>query len=170
MTTFTDAELDALMDEAIRAKIEHDEWVVQEGITVTNDGLLPRMTAAITYLRAALAAKVRVKPLVWVGSDDPEEWVSDECDIFYEFGMYQLYCGSIVHGEPHKTADLAKAAAQADYNARIIAALDIEAISTQVAPVLTDEMVEAALDYIWGDRGNIRAALTAALAQMKETK
>jgi hypothetical protein len=66
---------------------------------------------------------VRVLPLVWYEGDEPDEWKSGPYDVWCELGRFQLYYWSIVMGKPHDDADAAKAAAQADYEARILAAL-----------------------------------------------
>jgi hypothetical protein len=70
------------------------------------------------------------------------------------------------------TLELAKAAVQADYTIRILSALDLDALPTRSAPVVTDAMVEAAhatLSRPWENwRSEIRAALTAALEVMEQ--
>jgi len=85
-------------------------------------------TGIATVIRALADAPpapvVKVKPLVWVDGDEPDEWRSGSYDVWCELGRFQLYYWSIVMGEPHDTADAAKAAAQADYDARIRAALE----------------------------------------------
>ena len=75
-------------------------------------------------LAAVQPAQVRVKPLVWHEGDEPDEWKSGPYDVWCELGKFQVYHWSIVKGAPHETAEAAKAAAQADYEARILAALD----------------------------------------------
>lgn len=71
------------------------------------------------------AAQVTVKPLEWFEGDEPDEWKSGPYDVWCELGKYQVYYWSIVMGEPHETAKAAKAAAQADYDARIRSALTV---------------------------------------------
>ena len=70
------------------------------------------------------AVQPKVKPLVWHERDEPDEWKSGPYDVWREFGRYQLYHWSVVMGEPHKTAAAAKAAAQADYEAQMLSALE----------------------------------------------
>ncbi len=74
---------------------------------------------------------VRVKPLVWVDADDDDalaraESMGQEYSVGYDCGAWFAYsetwCGDVAAGLP--TVDAAKAAAQADYEARILAALE----------------------------------------------
>ena len=87
-------------------------------------------------IRSLPAVQPKVKPLVWHEGDEPDEWKSGPYDVWREFGRYQLYHWSVVVGEPHKTASAAKAAAQADHEARILPALE-----PAVQPDLTDPVV-----------------------------
>ena len=77
-----------------------------------------------SYTKVHPAVQPKVKPLVWHEGDEPDEWKSGPYDVWREFGRYQLYHWSVVVGEPHKTASAAKAAAQADHEARILSALE----------------------------------------------
>ena len=77
-----------------------------------------------SYTKVHPAVQPKVKPLVWHEGDEPDEWKSGPYDVWREFGRYQLYHWSVVVGEPHKTASAAKAAAQADHEARILPALE----------------------------------------------
>ena len=79
----------------------------------------------------ATDAPVRVKPLVWVDADDDDalaraESMGQEYSVGYDCGAWFAYsetwCGDVAAGLP--TVDAAKAAAQADYEARILAALE----------------------------------------------
>ena len=69
------------------------------------------------------AAQVKVKPLEWVDGDEAGECESGPYDVWCEFGKFQVYFWSVVVGAPHETEGLAKAAAQADHETRIRAAL-----------------------------------------------
>lgn len=89
--------------------------------------------------RAIPAAQVTVKPLEWFEGDEPDEWKSGPYDVWCELGKYQVYYWSIVMGEPHETAKAAKAAAQADYEARIRSALTV----TPHDPAKVQALVEA---------------------------
>ena len=89
-----------------------------------------------SYTKVHPAVQPKVKPLVWHEGDEPDEWKSGPYDVWREFGRYQLYHWSVVVGEPHKTASAAKAAAQADHEARILPALE-----PAVQPDLTDPVV-----------------------------
>jgi len=87
------------------------------------EAVVSALTVARHERDAAMAGAVKVKPLMWHEGDEPDEWKSGPYDVWCELGMFQLYHWSIIVGEPHRTADNAKAAAQADYNARILSAL-----------------------------------------------
>jgi hypothetical protein len=98
-------------------------------ISTITSGLSPRYEASDRMHPGAgvwvpEGSGVRVKALEWHECDEPDEWKSGPYDVWCEFGKFQLYQWSIVMGEPHDTADAAKAAAQADYEARILAALE----------------------------------------------
>lgn len=82
-----------------------------------------RMMDAAREIRALPAVEVGIKPLEWFEGDEPDEWRSGPYDVWCELGKHQVYHWSIVMGEPHETAEAAKAAAQADYDARIRSAL-----------------------------------------------
>lgn len=78
------------------------------------------------YLQARESADgVKVKPLVWV---KPPDW--KDCDLCSEDGFYEICEGQLLFnpgsevGSLFETLKAAKAAAQADYEARIKAALD----------------------------------------------
>lgn len=86
----------------------------------------------IAALAAERAATVTVKPLVW--DDRGYEW-SWWADTALGRGTYQIRCeggigylvdfDGVTIGEPHDTLEAAKAAAQADYDARIRSAITI---------------------------------------------
>lgn len=107
------------------------------------------------YVRADLAAvpaQVRVKPLVWDEGDEPDEWRSGPYDVWCELGNFQVYHWSIVKGDPHETAEAAKAAAQADYDARIFAAIEPQpdqAIEIDIRAAMMEEIEKAAAESPW---------------------
>lgn len=86
----------------------------------------------IAALAAERAATVTVKPLVWEGRSYEWSWW---VDIVFGRGTYQIRCeggigylvdfDGVTIGEPHDTLEAAKAAAQANYNARIRSAITI---------------------------------------------
>ncbi len=83
------------------------------------------------YIRADLC-QPKVKPLVWV--DRGYEWAW-WADTVFGKGAYQIRCedgigylldlDGVTLVDPHGTLEAAQAAAQADYTARILAALDL---------------------------------------------
>ena len=93
---------------------------------------------------AAKAGVVRVKPLVWTNREYDWSWWAD---IPFGRGMYQIRheVGYFVDFDDetisgcHRTLGAAKAAAQADYEARILAALE-------PAPVSDEALIRAALE------------------------
>ena len=105
------------LDTATASQMQADmqQWVVD----AMNDAWNRRADLA-----AVQPAQVRVKPLVWHEGDEPDEWKSGPYDVWCELGKFQVYHWSIVKGAPHETAEAAKAEAQADYEARILAALE----------------------------------------------
>lgn len=87
-----------------------------------------------------------VRPLVWNGSGEPEPWenfgweqytrsAAGTYRVFFRHGVWRavIHCLDRAHfiGEAD-TLDAAKAAAQADYTARILAALDADALAALV--------------------------------------
>jgi hypothetical protein len=83
-------------------------------------------TTLTAYRQARESADgVKVKPLVWV---KPPDW--KDCDLCSEDGFYEICEGQLLFnpgsevGSIFETLEDAKAAAQADYEARIKAALD----------------------------------------------
>lgn len=84
-------------------------------------------------INALPAVTVGVKPLNWHEGDEPDEWKSGPYDVWCELGKFQLYYWSIVLGEPHETADAAKAAAYAHHRARILAAIEPVAVPDPAA-------------------------------------
>lgn len=78
---------------------------------------------------------IKIKPLAW--SDDPSSAL--DCAWIDNFGLYQitdeavLFVGHELTGTQYPTIAAAKAAAQADYEARIMAALDVQPLTVQDA-------------------------------------
>lgn len=121
------------LEEALRTKAAMIE--LGEKIAWGSDVALMREAAdALAASRAAsdcqqqdLVTATRVKPLVW--NDDPSSAL--DCAWIDVFGLYQitdedvLFIGHDCIGTAHKTTEAAKAAAQADYEARILSALDL---------------------------------------------
>ena len=95
-----------------------------------------------------LVTAARVKPLVW--SDDPSSAL--DCAWIDDFGLYQitdedvLFVGHNHVGRQYPTIADAKAAAQADYEARILAAIDVQPITAQEAARVPEvaALIEAA--------------------------
>jgi|GEM_PF-5951376 len=105
--------------------------------------LLPELMDA--YLEAVEARAVTVKPLVWEDGDEPGEYRSGSYDIWNEQGGFQIYHWSIVLGEQHSTPEAAQAAAQADHDARIRSALDVQPVTVNAAEIprgLVDELAQ----------------------------
>ena len=111
------------------------QTAIRWGVT-GEPAILVSTKAAISALPAVVPV---VKALVWHEGDEPDEWKSGPYDVWCELGKFQLYYWSIVMGEPHETADAAKASAYAHHRARILSAL-----APQPAPEPRD--VRAALD------------------------
>lgn len=92
-----------------------------------------RARAALTNSTEAVTRKVRVKPLVWVETEGREhpEWIA-VTNIGRDWRVFQAWWGKedkwgyVAEGGFYHTPDEAKAAAQADYEARVIAALETE--------------------------------------------
>jgi len=90
---------------------------------------IARLTAAIAQSRAetqaALAGCVKIRPLVWI--DNPDQAL--DCWMVDDFGLYQitdelvLFTGHESTGRKFDALEAAKAAAQSDYEARILAAI-----------------------------------------------
>lgn len=101
--------------------------------------------------RAIPAAQVTVKPLEWfeVTDRDDEDFgkhVAVDTNIHVRYKVYKVYgggwrlCGSVPFGQPIRpTIEAAKAAAQADYEARIRSALTV----TPHDPAKVQALVEA---------------------------
>ena len=121
-------------------------------------------TQGIEYIRADLAAvqpaQVRVKPLVWHNFDAWTHWAEAVCGTYHveeRNGWWQaeLRVGGLVHFVT-KTDDTlqaeleaAKAAAQADYEARILAAIEPQPISKSAdLHDPRDEVTDAARDVL----------------------
>lgn len=111
------------------------------------------MAAALKEIDAALSAPkaeaVTVKPLEWIGdhvasAETPfgTYTVAENIKDRWEWTFHKYPCGS-PDETAYETEDKAKAAAQADYEARILSAID-----TSPVPALTDEAVERAL-AVW---------------------
>ena len=121
----TDDELEALV-----ARLE-DGRVCSPAQNHCRNGYL--MLEAAAMLRAC-KGRVRVKPLEWrsIGRDRVAETMIGEyvvsLDVFQVGGTAYLWVAGQVYGDDHhsehKNMYEAKAAAQADYEARILAALD----------------------------------------------
>ena len=107
----------------------------------------------IAALAAELAATVTVKPLVW--DDRGYEW-SWWADTALGRGTYQIRCeggigylvdfDGVTIGEPHDTLEAAKAAAQADYDARIRSAITIASWASPDTITLPRAEVEALME------------------------
>lgn len=124
-------------------------------------------------LRAKLDARpaVKVKPLVWeTGTDtitaSPQMysiWKDNggsgaPDDPFVTFNNYMLYSPHMAALGEYKMVGEAEAAAQADYEARILAALDLTETAEQAEARGFSKGIEAALPLI---RGGVKAALKA---------
>ena len=79
-----------------------------------------------------------IKALEWEAGEYPDEMTAGNYNIWHEGHGFQVYHWSIVCGEPHPTFAAAQVAAEADYRARIAAALDLTAV---------ERLVEAAEAY-----------------------
>lgn len=164
----------------IRSKASRDASVghkayTEVSIEVVLDALddINTLLARAAHAEAALRERVTVKPLEW--HDDP---FTGSLDAKTPFGSYYeiSHCrdGYVLYHcydriGVFSTLDDAKAAAQADYEARILSAITTEPVT------VTDEMVERAgaaiagalgldLDEVWGAG---KPALEAALAPTK---
>lgn len=144
--------------------------------------------AHIAALEAQLAERVRVKPLVWVptrlwnrndyhGSEPIViEYVSEGPFAYTLSANYQIgnsWDARLGKVSPIKNGRCvsfgeAKAAAQADYERRILSALE----ATPPAPMVTEAMVDAALKafHSVGQYASERARITAALKAAMEAK
>lgn len=111
---------------------------------------------------------VRVKPLEWIG-------LSDSCIAHTPFGVYKVaQAGETVNmfiarselpKSFHATLDEAKAAAQADYEARILSALAIAALSDAHQKPLTQEGEFSAADFAREFRRNHPSATIVAAGE-----
>ena len=120
MTHPTDAELEAM---AVRLDRKTPNMIEAHA----------QMEEAASMLRA-MKGRVRVKPLEWrsIGRDRVAKTMIGEyvvsLDVFQVGGTAYLWVAGQVDGDDHhsehKNMQAAKAAAQADYAARILAALD----------------------------------------------
>lgn len=135
--------------------------------------------AKLSDIRALPAVQVTVKPLEWHNFDAWTHWAEGVCGTYHVeerngYWQVELRGGGLVHGvtqtDDTTPADLdaAKAAAQADYEARIRSALTIApAPDTEKVAALVDaaDAILNAYSAIfrvgnpWGD--NLRAALAA---------
>jgi hypothetical protein len=95
----------------------------------------------ITRIAAPVAV---VKPLEWLEFDgDPDGIKAGEYWIYHESYGFQRYLGSVTVGKPHTTLEAAKAAAQADYEARILSAITIQPAAQAVAEAVAGAYAEA---------------------------
>jgi hypothetical protein len=110
-----------------------------------------------------------VKPLVW------QQCGTDCLRVNTVFGRYEVMWGKGLDGTfldiagkllKHDTLEAAKAAAQADYEARILAALDLAKVEALVGAA---EVALTVMYYVDGENDCSRGidALDAALAAMK---
>jgi hypothetical protein len=111
-----------------------DEWA-----NATKSGYNQAATdIAMNIMKIAAApVTVRVKPLVWSleadqDSDDYGAWVAHDVNVRVRYATRHTFAGgwklsgSVPFGQPlFPTIEAAKAAAQADYEARVLAALDV---------------------------------------------
>lgn len=92
-----------------------------------------------------------VKPLVFAADEYPDCMTAGNYDIWQEGHGYQVYFWSVVQGDPHRTLEAAQAAANADHAARVIAALDEEAlaeVTAIIAEALRNNLDEWARRYV----------------------
>ena len=108
------------------------------------------LRAALSALDQPSGVRVGVKPLDWVSVG--HKWYADRYTITRDAGAPDLFivsgwrCGT----NPYYTLEAAKAAAQADYDTRILSALDLSAIGAEGWGTIA---VEAALrEYDLVDR------------------
>ena len=96
---------------------------------------------------------IKIKPLAW--SDDPSSAL--DCAWIDNFGLYQitdeavLFVGHDSTGTQYPTIAAAKAAAQADYEDRIIAALDVQPLTVQDAAPVAEIAAERDAYKLRGD-------------------
>lgn len=110
------------IEAARKAILEHDYS------PYTQDGLSAILTAAFA---AMPVPAVRVKPLEWRLEDERDadfprwnaEWNGIVFSVFKAWWGSKSKCGFVGGGDFHHTEEAAKAAAQADYEARILSAL-----------------------------------------------
>lgn len=135
------------------------------------------LQARIAALEAKLADRVKVKPLEWV---EPTGWWNAEAQCV--FGLYAVHryrkdrWTVFLNGDEIKSGILteaeAKAAAQADFERRILSALG----ATPPAPKVTEAMVDVLAKSFWGPNWRltipeevVATALTAAQGAPKVT-
>jgi hypothetical protein len=126
--------------------------------------------------------KPRVKPLEWQGmrrDGDADWWINHAntewgtYSVKYEVGKYALLQATGIVWEPCESEEAAKAAAQADYERRILSALDLAPVTpAQAAEVL--ELMSgkiAQMMNVYGVSNDlVHDELQAALKAIKEGK
>lgn len=91
----------------------------------------------VDALRAIPAVQVGVKPLIWVEETDGSGWYA--VSMGYQFTIretargFRYWCFDASHATFYPTIEAAKAAAQADYEARILSALTVQ-LGKEVMP------------------------------------
>ena len=143
----------------------------------------PSVNYTTEYIRADLAAipaQVRVKPLVWISTGENRYSAKSEDYKVVTDGKCWAFCPEDwppFAGYPYLTADAAKAAAQADYEARILAAIEpqpdprdaVIAALVEAATHLCDGIATMMPPLGQSDRVlNLRAAIAAAKAVQQE--
>lgn len=113
-----------------------------------------KIRACPLFITALPAVVPVVRPLVWHEGDEPDEWKSGPYDVWCELGRFQLYYWSIVMGEPHETADAAKAAGQAHHEALVRAELTVTPApdAQAVRDAALREAVAVVMEECWKDR------------------
>lgn len=101
---------------------------------------LDALKAEVERLKAQPAQSVKVKPLVW-NADNEARPSGCFYAIWGDYRSFKISCNGVVLGgvlygayqQTYHTVDAAKAAAQADYETRIMAALDVQPLTVQDA-------------------------------------
>lgn len=117
-------------------------------------------TQGIEYIRADLAqpAQVRVKPLVWEERDAHFHAAQSQIGVYYLTdykGMvvpFKLECPSQISSRNYTSIDDAKAAAQVDYEASILAALEPQpdqTVEIDLRVAMMEELEKAASESLW---------------------
>lgn len=124
-----------------QAVLREDKWMLAEAAYNSAQSEIARLTAERD---AALAGVVMVKPLVWFEVELPSrgggKYTAEGYTVRRIEGVWLLdFSGQSRSDWRFGSADLAKAAAQADYETRILAALEPQPITVQdAARVLLD--------------------------------